>query len=103
MMTLLTPSQCQIEVDPLSGISSKHFHQKDVNKNSFTECPGEGSQEEVVQQGCHNLAGILVKRRMCKTDNKIINMLLFQPNKGPQLVRSVVHFIACFNSCACIC
>ena len=60
-MTLLTPSQCQIEVDPLSIISSKHFHQKDVNEDCFTECPGEGSQEEVVQQGCHNFAGILVK------------------------------------------
>ena len=46
---LLTPSQCQIEVDPLSVICSKHFDQKDVNKDSFTHCPGEGGQEEVVQ------------------------------------------------------
>ena len=44
-----TPSQCQIEVDPLSVICSKHFNQKDVNEDSFTQCPGEGGQEEVVQ------------------------------------------------------
>ena len=48
MKTLLTPSQRQIEVDPLSVICSKHFDQKDVNKDSFTQCPGEGGQEEVV-------------------------------------------------------
>ena len=65
MMTLLTPSECQIEVDPLSLVGSKHFHQKDVNEDSFTECPGEGSQEEVVQQGCHNFADILVNGRIC--------------------------------------
>ena len=45
----LTPSQCQIEVDPLPVICSKHFNQKYVNENSFTQCPGEGGQEEVVQ------------------------------------------------------
>ena len=58
---LHTPSQCQIEVDPLLVICSKHSHQKDVNKDSFTQCPGEGGQEEVVQQGCHKFAGILAK------------------------------------------
>ena len=45
----LTPSQCQIEVDPLSVICSKHFNQKNVNEDSFTQCPGEGGQEEVVE------------------------------------------------------
>ena len=59
------PSQCQIEVDPLSLIGSKHSRQKDVDEDSFTQCPGEDGQEDVVQQGCHNLAGILVKRRIC--------------------------------------
>ena len=49
MYRKLTPSQCQIEVDPLSVICSKHFNQKYVNEDSFTECPGEGGQEEVVQ------------------------------------------------------
>ena len=61
----MTPSQCQVEVDPLSLIGSKHSRQKDVDEDSFTQCPGEGGQEDVVQQGCHNLAGILVKRRIC--------------------------------------
>ena len=62
----LTPSQCQIEVDPLSVICSKHFYQKNVHKDSFTQCPGEGGQEEVVQQGCYNLAGILpIVRKDC--------------------------------------
>ena len=42
-------------------VGSKHIHQKDVNEDSFTECPGEGSQVEVVQEDCHNLTGILVK------------------------------------------
>ena len=64
MLTLLTPSQCQIEVDPLFVIGSKNFDQKDVNEDSFTQCPGEGGQEEVVQQGSYNFAGILVKGRM---------------------------------------
>ena len=63
MLIMLTPSQYQVEVDPTSIICSKCFHQKNVNKNCFTECPGEGSQEEEVQQGCHDLAGILVKGR----------------------------------------
>ena len=103
MVILLTPSQCQIEVDPLSGISSKHFHQKGVNEDSFTECPGEGSQKEVVQQGCHNLTSILVKGRVFKNDSEIINVLLLQLNKGPQSVQYVAHFIACFDDCACIC
>ena len=56
---MLTPSQCQIEVHPLFVIGSKHLHQKDVNEDSFTECPSEGGQEEVVQEGRHNFAGIL--------------------------------------------
>ena len=64
MMPLLTPSQCQIEVDPLSVICSKHFNQKDVNENSFTQCPGEGGQEEVVKKGSYYFAGILGKGRM---------------------------------------
>ena len=55
----LTPSQCQIEVDPLFVIGSKHLHQKNVNEDCFTECPGEGGQKEVVQEGRHNFAGIL--------------------------------------------
>ena len=59
---LLTPSQCQIEEDPLLIVCSKHFHQKEADEYSFTQCPGEGGQEEVVHEGCHNLAGSLVKR-----------------------------------------
>ena len=58
----LTPSQCKIEVDPLSVIGSKHSHKKDVNEDSFTECPSEGGQEEIVQQGCHKLAGTLYQQ-----------------------------------------
>ena len=61
---ILTPSQCQIEVDPLFVIDSKHSHQKDVNEDSFTQCPGEGGQEEVVQQGCHKLTGTLAWRKI---------------------------------------
>ena len=64
MPPLLTPSQCQIEVDPLFVIGSKNFDQKDVNEDGFTQCPGEGGQEEVVQQGSYNFAGILVIGRM---------------------------------------
>ena len=79
VMTLLTPSQCQVEVDPLSLVGSKHFHQKDVNEDSFTECPGEGSQEEVVEQGCHNFAGILVNGRICM---QIDTELLFHQAKS---------------------
>ena len=62
-MLLLTPSQCQVEINPLSVIGSKHLHNKDVDEDSFTQCPCECSQEEVVQQGCHDLAGILVEGR----------------------------------------
>ena len=62
-MLLLTPSQCQVEVDPLSVIGSKHLRYKDVDEDSFTKCPCEGSQEEVVQQGCHDRAGILADGR----------------------------------------
>ena len=58
---LHTPSQCQIEVDPLLVIGSKHFHEKDVNEDSFTECPGEGGQEEVVQQSRDKLTGTLLR------------------------------------------
>ena len=62
VVVLLTPSQCQIEEDPLLIVYSKHFHQKEADEYSFTQCPGEGGQEEVVHEGCHNFAGSLVKR-----------------------------------------
>ena len=67
VVVLLTPSQCQIEEDPLLIVCSKHFHQKEADEYSFTQCPGEGGQEEVVHEGCHNLAGSLVKRSEEKT------------------------------------
>ena len=60
---LRTPAQSQIDVEPLSIIGSKHFHQQVINEHSFTERPGEGGQEEVVQQGCHKLAGYLYTMR----------------------------------------
>ena len=56
---LHTPSQCQVDVEPFPVIGSKYFHKKVVNEDSFTQCPGEGSQEEVVQQGSDNFAGSL--------------------------------------------
>ena len=64
VVVLLTPSQCQIEEDPLFIVCSKHFHQKEADEYSFTQCPGEVGQEEVVHEGCHNLAGSLVKRSL---------------------------------------
>ena len=57
-----TPSKGEIKVDPFSVVGSKHCLQKVVNEDSFTECPGEGGQEEVVQQGCHKLAGTLYNK-----------------------------------------
>ena len=62
VVVLLTPSQCQIEEDPLFIVCSKHFHQKEADEHSFTQSSGEGGQEDVVHEGCHKLAGSLVKR-----------------------------------------
>ena len=58
-MYILTPSQSQINAEPFFVIGSKNFNQQVINEHSFTERPGEGGQEEVVQQGCHKLAGSL--------------------------------------------
>ena len=82
-----TPSQCQIDVEPFSVIGSKYFHKKVVNEDSFTQCPGEGRQEEVVQQGSDKFAGSL-------------NVANRQINAQSELWQIGSHF-SCHN-CVCV-
>ena len=57
-----TPSKSQVNVHPFPFIGVEHFDKKVVHHHNFTQHPEEGSQEEVVDQGGHYLAGNLSKR-----------------------------------------
>ena len=57
-----TPSKSQVNVHPFPLIGVEHFDKKVVHHHNFTQHPEEGSQEEVVDQGGHYLAGNLSKR-----------------------------------------
>ena len=48
----LTPSQDKVE-PPLFGELAKNNHQQEVEHDTLTKHPAEGSQKEIVQEGCH--------------------------------------------------
>ena len=57
-----TPSESQVNVHPFPFIGVEHLHKKVVHHHSFTQHPGKGSQEEVVEQEGHYLASNLCRR-----------------------------------------
>ena len=83
----LTPSQDK-EEPPLLGELAKNHHQHEVEHDTFTQHPAEGSKKEIVQQGRHKCTGNL-------HDGKSIAMKWIYPLwNGP--VKSIVvlcHFI----------
>ena len=57
-----TPSNNKVQACPFPFIGTEHFDNQVVHHHSFTQHPEEGSQEEVVEQEGHYLAGDLGRR-----------------------------------------
>ena len=57
-----TPSKSQVYVHPFPFISMEHLDKKVVHHYGFTQHPEEGSQEEVVENEGHYLAGNLGRK-----------------------------------------
>ena len=55
----LTPSQDK-EEPPLFGELAENSHQHEVEHDTLTQHPAEGSQKQVVQQSCHKCTASLM-------------------------------------------
>lgn len=52
---------CQVEVLSPRVLALKHLNQHDVELHAFQEHPGEGCQEEEMEQGCEDRTGNLLR------------------------------------------
>lgn len=62
---------CQVEVLSPGVLALEHLYQHDVELHPFQEHPGEGCQEEEMEQGCEDCTGNLAWKRKDGEDLKI--------------------------------
>lgn len=68
LVSQLTPANAVV-VEVLASLWAKHLDHHAVQVEAFHQHPGEGAQEEEVQQNSHYLAGQLVEGERSKFKN----------------------------------
>lgn len=67
---------CQVEVLSPGVFTLKHLYQHDVELYPFQEHPGEGCQEEEMEQGCKNCTGNLLRERRRWFKNTLLHTVM---------------------------